>query len=70
MAHNQVDPLTVSYRDAAAMLSISIKTLRTMVYSGELPTVLINKRSKIAVNDIKVYIEQQRTRRTSPGSAA
>lgn len=65
-----VTPLTVSYAAAAQMLDISIGTLRHMIRTGMLPVVIVHKREKVAIADLRNYVEHARVVRPQPGGDA
>ncbi|MDA0240523.1 MAG: helix-turn-helix domain-containing protein [Proteobacteria bacterium] len=53
--------LLLSQREAAAMLSISTRTLFSIIKSGKLPAVRIGSGGvRVALSDLERFIDQQR----------
>ena len=55
-------PTLLTYDQAAAMLSVSVSTLRRMTEAGDIPHVSIGERSvRFDLADLHEYIAQRRT---------
>lgn len=54
-------PALISVPDAAKMLGISVKTVRRMIESGRLETVVPNRRAFIRTADVLDYLRRNRT---------
>ncbi len=52
--------LLLDVRGAAAALSVSPRTVQTLVYSGELPSVKIGRSRRIADADLAAYVARLR----------
>lgn len=57
-----VRPLLVSYSDAAAMLAISVSTLKRRLADGELTPVFVGGLARLRVADIETYVSALTTR--------
>jgi excisionase family DNA binding protein len=54
-------PSLISVADAARRLSISLRSLRTLIALGRLPTVRVTERRvAIAEDDLAAFVEQRR----------
>lgn len=61
MSENEgLDPLLIGVREACELLSVSVPTLRKLIRAGELPTVPIDSRIRIARADVDEFIERRR----------
>jgi hypothetical protein len=58
--NNKPEPLLVSSRDAAAMLSISERKLWTLTNRGDLPRIKVDRTVRYAVDDLRNFIDRQR----------
>jgi excisionase family DNA binding protein len=54
------DVLLLRYRDAAQRIGVSDRTLRGLVYGGELPSVRIGSRRLIALADLELFVQERR----------
>lgn len=59
------DRLAVSYDVAARQLSVSVRTVRRLVASGELPRVDVGGCQRITTADLEAYVEGLRRERTA-----
>ena len=60
--------LLLTYTDAAQLLAVSPRYLRGLVYSGQLPSVLIGRRlRRIAAEDVYAFVDALRDRATPTG---
>jgi len=64
----QMEPLTVNAKEAARLLGICERTLRTLTKSGELPVVRIMTRVLYSVEDLREFI-RQRSKKESNGES-
>ena len=64
----QIEPLTVNAKEAARLLGICERTLRTLTKSGELPVVRIMTRVLYSVEDLREFI-RQRSKKESNGES-
>ena len=55
----QIEPLTVNAKEAARLLGICERTLRTLTRNGELPVVRIMTRVLYSVEDLREFIRQR-----------
>lgn len=53
-------PLLVGLDEAARRLAISRRSLQSLVYGGELRSVLIGRSRRIAVEDLEAYVDRLR----------
>lgn len=60
----RVSPLLVSYSDAAAMLSISVSTLKRRLADGDLTPVFVAGLARIRVADLEAYVSNLPNRTT------
>jgi excisionase family DNA binding protein len=51
-------PLLVRMTEAARLLSCSEKTIQRLIRRGELPSVMVSDRPRVAVSDLKEWIEK------------
>lgn len=56
----------VSLPDAAEWLAVSRSTVYAMMQSGDLPYIRIGQVRRVAVEDLRTYVERHRTRRERP----
>ena len=52
--------LLIPPKEAAAMLDISVKTLRTLTETGDIKSVLVGARRKYEPDDIRAFIKEQK----------
>ena len=64
----QIEPLTVNAKEAARLLGICERTLRTLTKCGELPVVRIMTRVLYSVEDLREFI-RQRSKKESNGES-
>jgi len=57
---NRPEPLLVSAREAARMLSVSERTLWTLRQRGEIPAVPVMGSIRYSVDDLRSFIERQK----------
>jgi excisionase family DNA binding protein len=57
------DVFLLRYRDAAQLIGVSDRTLRGLVYRGELPSIRIGGRRLIAVADLELFVAERREER-------
>jgi excisionase family DNA binding protein len=50
----------LSLKDAAAVLGVSIATLRRLIWGGELPVVRLTRRIQVDVRDLDRLIDRRR----------
>jgi len=51
--------LAVGYSEAASLLSIGERTLRELVYTGEIPSLRVGTRRLIRMADLEAYVAAQ-----------
>lgn len=61
-APNRPEPLQVSIRDAARLLAFSERTIRELIYRGELVGIGRGKLRRIEMASIRAYLERNRNR--------
>ena len=54
------DRLLVGVDDAAAMLTVSRRTLQGLIYDGSLPSVKVGRSRRIAVADLEAFVDTLR----------
>jgi excisionase family DNA binding protein len=59
------DRLAVDYDDAAKLLSVSSRTVRRLVASGEIPVVMIGTLPRITTADLEAYVDTLDRRRSA-----
>jgi excisionase family DNA binding protein len=52
--------LLLSLDQAAAALSLSRRTVQTLIYSAELPSVKVGRSRRVAVADLHAYVDRLR----------
>jgi excisionase family DNA binding protein len=57
------DRLVLTYEDAGRRLSVSERTVKRLVASGELPAVKIGGSSRVTVDDLDAYVQSLDRRR-------
>jgi excisionase family DNA binding protein len=65
-----LQPLLVTAREAARMLSLSERTVWGLSKAGELPTVRIGRSVRYDPRDLQAWIERSKQRQALPASAA
>ncbi len=58
--HTQSEPPLLAVKEVARRLSISVKTVRRLVASGELPVHRIGRLVRIADTDLQRFVGQHR----------
>jgi excisionase family DNA binding protein len=56
----------VGLDEAAEQLAISRRSVQQLIYRGELPSVLIGRSRRIAVEDLEAYVQRLRTESDHP----
>lgn len=56
----QTERLLVSVNDAAAMLSLSRRTVQSLQAAGELRPIRVGKLVRFAVDDLRAWVESKR----------
>ena len=60
------EPLLVTSRQAAAMLSVSERTLWSITASGRLPRIQLRRAVRYSVDDLRSYISAARIQADAP----
>jgi excisionase family DNA binding protein len=59
------DPLLVSTTEAARLLGISERTLRELIYTGELARVMVRGRSMVRRSSLEAFVKKSHPTKTA-----